>query len=900
MILGVRGFWPLIGRVEELRRIDMVLRGPGDAGGVVLAGPIGVGKTRLAREALDAAARRGSVARWATATAAAGRVPLGAFTVLAVPGVSSTPDADDVPDVGSTGGVSGMGGDDPAGVMGRIVDTLIAHEGGGRVVTLGVDDAHLLDEMSALLLYQIASRQQARIILTVRTGERAPEPVTALWKEGHLDRFELVPLSEPETGVLLEAVLDGSVDSATVHRIWALTGGNALYLRHLVDGEREAGRLRELGGVWRWSGQAQLSQGLRELVTVRMGELSDPVRDVVDLLALGEPLEVTVLERLTSSGAVEETEERGLAAVELHGRRLHARLSHPLYGEARRTTIGLLRARRLRGHLVTALTDTGARRGDDVLRKAFLLLDSDLKQDPQLLTAAARSASELGDLPLAERLARAAVEGGGGFDSRLQLAYTLTWLDRGANADHELMILEDLAHDDTEYSLAALPRAGNLFFLLRRPQEAQSVLTRAEQRVSDKSARLTLTSMRAAFQVWLGHPREAVRTAREPLAHTTLPAESVILATWGLVAGLGVLGRFEEARPHLSRGYDAVARIGDGPHLGLGLRELHILALRLAGHVHEAEALARAEYEAHRDGFGMSQLMRATLLGHTALARGKVQTSIRWLREARAGYAENDDQGGWGFRCLMSLTQALALTGETTAARQTLAELEAYRHPGFVLYEPEVVLANAWVAAAEGAVSEAVRLLRTSAAIYRKQGQFAWEVQALHTAVRLGDRGAVGRLAQLAGRVDGPRAPAAADHGAALAARDGDALRAASDRLAEIGDLVAAVDAAGQAAAAYTRSDQRVSALAATAQAKRLAKEAEGARTPALIAIDRPLPLTDREREVVTLAVHGLSNQRIAGRLGVSIRTVEGHLYRASGRLGVSGRAELAAVLRDG
>ncbi|WP_261570901.1 helix-turn-helix transcriptional regulator [Frankia gtarii] len=682
--------------------------------------------------------------------------------------------------------------------------------------------------------------------------------------------------------------------------MWALTGGNALYLRHLVDGEREAGRLRELGGVWRWSGQAQLSQGLRQLVAVRIGELSDSLRDAVDLLALGEPLEVTVLERLTSRSAVEEAEERGLAAVELNGRRLHVRLAHPLYGEARRAAVGVLRARRLRGRLATALSDTGAHRSDDVLRKALLLLDSDLKQDPQLLTAAARSASQLGDLLLAERLARAAVNESGGFDSRLQLAYTLTWLDRGADADQELMILEDLAGDDTQRSLAALPRAENLFFILRRPQEAQTVLARTAQRVSDEISRLTLASMQAAFQVWLGQPRDAVRTAREPLAHTALPDESVILATWGLVAGLGVLGRFEEARPHLPRGYDAVARIGDGPHLGLGLRDLHILALRLAGHVHEAEALARAEYEDHRDGFGVSQVMRATLLGHTALARGKVRTSIRWLREARAGFVENDDQGGWGFRCLMSLTQALALAGETTAARQALTELETYRHPGFVLYEPEVVLAKAWVAAAEGAVSKAVRLLRTSAEINRQQGQVAWEVQALHTAVRLGDRSASVRLAQLSGRVDGPRAPAAADHGAAFAARDGDALRAASDRLAETGDLLAAADAAAQAAAEYTRIDQRVSAMAAAAQAKRLAEEAEGARTPALIAIDRPLPLTDREREVITLAVHGQSNQQIADRLGVSIRTVEGHLYRASARLGVSGRAELAAVLHGG
>ncbi len=58
-----------------------------------------------------------------------------------------------------------------------------------------------------------------------------------------------------------------------------------------------------------------------------------------------------------------------------------------------------------------------------------------------------------------------------------------------------------------------------------------------------------------------------------------------------------------------------------------------------------------------------------------------------------------------------------------------------------------------------------------------------------------------------------------------------------------------------------------------------------------------PLPLTGRERESVTLAAGGLSNRQIADRLVVSVRTVEGHLYRACAKLGASDRAELAALL---
>ncbi|MCU1496628.1 MAG: helix-turn-helix transcriptional regulator, partial [Acidimicrobiales bacterium] len=70
-------------------------------------------------------------------------------------------------------------------------------------------------------------------------------------------------------------------------------------------------------------------------------------------------------------------------------------------------------------------------------------------------------------------------------------------------------------------------------------------------------------------------------------------------------------------------------------------------------------------------------------------------------------------------------------------------------------------------------------------------------------------------------------------------------------------------------------------------------------RTPALQDMAAVQPLTRREREVVALAVQGLTNRAIADRLYVSLRTAEGHLHRAFGKLGVSDRASLAALLGE-
>lgn len=51
-------------------------------------------------------------------------------------------------------------------------------------------------------------------------------------------------------------------------------------------------------------------------------------------------------------------------------------------------------------------------------------------------------------------------------------------------------------------------------------------------------------------------------------------------------------------------------------------------------------------------------------------------------------------------------------------------------------------------------------------------------------------------------------------------------------------------------------------------------------------------PLSERELEVLKLAAAGMRNREIGGTLGVSTRTVEGHLTAVFNKLGVSSRTE--------
>ena len=183
------------------------------AGGIVLSGPAGVGKTRVAREAVARSGPRTARRHWIVGTASARSVPLGAF-------------ADIASDFGP----------DPLRRVREVIDGLIGDARAGEVV-VGVDDAHLLDDLSAFTIHQLVTRRLASVILTMRSGETPPDAITAIWKDQHLERLELQPLSLSEITGLVEHVVDGPVDSFSAQRLWQYTQGNALYLRHLLDNE---------------------------------------------------------------------------------------------------------------------------------------------------------------------------------------------------------------------------------------------------------------------------------------------------------------------------------------------------------------------------------------------------------------------------------------------------------------------------------------------------------------------------------------------------------------------------------------------------------------------------------------------------------------------------------------
>ena len=169
-------------------------------------------------------------------------------------------------------------------------------EAGGGPLVLGVDDAHLLDAMSAALVHQFALQANGFVVVTIRTGGPAtPDPVVALWKDGLAERLEIQPLGRDEADELVACGLRGQVDGTTLDWLWRLRRGNPLFLRELILGGLASGALSVASGVWRWDGPMIAPPRLIELVEACLGGLDSPERDLLELVAFGEPLGVGLL-----------------------------------------------------------------------------------------------------------------------------------------------------------------------------------------------------------------------------------------------------------------------------------------------------------------------------------------------------------------------------------------------------------------------------------------------------------------------------------------------------------------------------------------------------------------------------------------------------------------------------
>ena len=114
------------------------------------------------------------------------------------------------------------------------------------------------------------------------------------------------------------------------------------------------------------------------------------------------------------------------------------------------------------------------------------------------------------------------------------------------------------------------------------------------------------------------------------------------------------------------------------------------------------------------------------------------------------------------------------------------------------------------------------------------------------------------------------------------------------------GDIAMAVNAIKEGAVDFVQKPYREQQLldAINAALRRDAAERVVAPVPNALA-DRLATLTAREREVMELALKGLSSKAIANKLSISYRTVEQHRSRLLEKFGVGSMTELLRLTFD-
>lgn len=737
--------WPVVQRAA----LDQILAGvDANPAGVALVGNEGVGKSTLAGQVAERLGRGDPL--WVIGTASQSAVPFGAFGSLI-----------DVQDVGR-----------PAALIDSAVSSILAHANSAPII---VDNARLLDPLSATLVYHLAQRAAdpsgSPLIVTVRSVLRAPQVVSALWQDGLIPRFDVIPLDAAAAAAVVDAV-GGTRPAATdPTALYRRSAGNPLHLRMLLT----------TGGS---------EEVLADAIDHYLDNLPADVCRVLSHLCVFEPLARGDLADLTNATVVDEAIATG--AAEERGGAVYS--GHPLFLERLATRLEKAEVHRLRAAVAGRLATRPSITPADRLGRTLLALQGEVDVDRGTVVAAAEEALRLGDFSLAERLARGALESDGEcLEARLILSNALGWEGRGREAEAVLSAVDSTRLSDQEAMAWALPRAANQFWMLSEPERAMTFLHNVRGRIATPSARITLDALSATFAMNAGNLRKAIEVSDEVFSHPDAPDSAVAWAASAAALCAARMGRFEAVDPLAVR-----ARASEHPGLlrfTVGLAET--TTLLMTGQPETAWETAR-----HFTDFAeLAQAGRAignVLLAQVLLARGETAAAVDLLRPAaaaleRTGYS-------WGPLALMLLATALGYQGDVPESAKALARAQARHGTKSAMFAPELGIARAWRLATIGDQHSAITAARNAARMATRAGQNAVAVQAWHEATRLGDRRAAAGLEKLAQTgPDCAYALMALAHARALAAGDPDGLSEASDRLGQAGFGGAAKHAAEQA-----------------------------------------------------------------------------------------------------
>ena len=295
----------IVGRAAQLGEIDealaRTLRGNGRL--LLVSGPAGIGKSRIAAAAVAAAEQRGLAVAQGYAVDDPGAPPLWPWLRLMRdwPGATELPTAD-------AGGSDA--GDSDAATRFRLftaVADLIGRQARDAGLLLVLEDMHWADRTSVLLLRHLAAgiaAEKVTLLMTCRDAVPGPldDVLPDLLRGDDVRPMSLSGLSVEDVAAWLP-LLTGASDDALAAALQQRTTGNPLLIRLVAEDLAARGVQGATGMLERL--MADRPQ-LRRLVAARVAPLPPPTREVLEAASiLGEQVVAGLVAAVTGTSAAD-------------------------------------------------------------------------------------------------------------------------------------------------------------------------------------------------------------------------------------------------------------------------------------------------------------------------------------------------------------------------------------------------------------------------------------------------------------------------------------------------------------------------------------------------------------------------------------------------------------------
>lgn len=875
----------LVGRRDVLTAVLRSLGPANGAGSIVVGGP-GLGKTAIA-DTVQALLRHIQPTFRISGSASLAAVPYGALA----PYISSLP----ITDIGS-----------PLAVLHAMMNVLEQAGPGANTPVLIVDDAQDLDDATVSVIAQIVVARSAQLLAFASPDQGIPGEIASLWNDGLLARFDLDPLSEEEVHELCVQILGGNVLRSVSVVLSRSSAGNPLFLRALIEQDKRSGHLVERNGMWFFTGDPPTADlELADLVKARMLRLTAQEREALELVALAEPLELSVLLQTCPAAVVDSLEHQRLIEIGDGGART-VRSAHPLYGEVIRSYMPTGRKLAARQRIIGLLDDDPAT-VDGLLRYVGWALDCRAPVPDSQLIRAARVANDLLDPAFALRAARAVTDPDYQVAAQVQMAQA--YYARG-DLRHAAELLEPVMDQATDFRTLAAAALLSARLRMHRgspPSEVEEdarAWRHAIHRLSAGSNDAKL--LKAAAVSRIGSRLLSLRALN--LAGNYGPGEGELRLLASEHAGtpetrlvaLSLLGETlaSTGRPEAGAAMSAQALALFEAHEQRSFTYFDLVVSRYAmslinaGRWDDVHDLMAQYLEHTQQGIVYHGGLVNLTTGRVLVRQGLLHSALNELRPSIEVLAESDPEQVLPLALGLG-AYAAAMVGERDLARQYLGQFHAVPYTGERQFH---LLGRAHAAAAKAVLpggADGVAQLRLIAQEARDSGMISAEQLTRELQIRVGDLSGLERQAALAAGNEGIEARLQHDFATALLERDPDLL-ARTAQLAAVGRyFLTQVDCLLHASALFSsRGDRRKARYVAQLMDDNPAIR-EGVITRNVRSSDNAAQLTRRERAIAAHAVDGKTNREIAGLLDVSTRTVEGHLYRIFAKLGIDRREDL-------